>query len=114
MTDIATDVIVTIHGTEMDLIAVGERICAAEPDVGIMRSYVEGWNLRFQDGTEIPRALCDLVWAEEDNRIQEALNEALDRGDFEPDPDRLREDRDECRRLGWVIDENPFKPAEAK
>ena len=36
MTDLTTEVTVTIHGTEMDLIAVGERICPAEPDVGIM------------------------------------------------------------------------------
>ena len=95
MTDFATDVTVTIHGTEMALIVVGERICRAEPDVGIMRAYIEGWFLQFQDGTGIPRALWDCVSPQENTRIEETLNEALARGDFEPDPDRLREDRAE-------------------
>ena len=36
MTDYTTDVTVTIHGTEIELIAVGGEICPAEPDVGIM------------------------------------------------------------------------------
>ena len=36
MTDFTTEVTVTIHGTEMDLIAEGDAICPAEPDVGIM------------------------------------------------------------------------------
>ena len=44
MTDLTTDVTVTIHGTEMDLVAVGEAICPAEPDVGIMRRYIDGGN----------------------------------------------------------------------
>ena len=43
-----------------------------------------------------------------------ALDDALARGDFEPDPDILREERDERRRTGLMLDANPFKPQEAK
>ena len=113
MTDFATDVTVTIHGTEMDLIAVGDDICPAEPDVGIMYRYISNWDLDFADGTPIPRELFDLMPKGEQDKVQCALDEALARGDFEPDPDILREDRDERRRLG--LDENPFNiPEEAK
>ena len=87
MTDLTTDVTVTIHGTEMDLIAVGGEICPAEPDVGIMRAFIEGWDLQFQDGTEIPLELYDLLSRREVEQIKEALTEALARGDFDPDPD---------------------------
>ena len=114
MTDLTTEVTVTIHGTEMDLIAVGTAICPAEPDVGIMRPYIEDWFLQFQDGTEIPEALCDLVSQEECEKVELALDEALARGDFEPDPDILREERDERRRTGLMLDANPFKPGVAK
>ena len=87
MTDLTIDVTVTIHGTEIDLIAMGERICPAEPDVGIMRRHIEGWSLLWTDGTEAPGELHDLLPVEEIGKIDDALNEALDRGDFDPDPD---------------------------
>ena len=39
-------------------------------------------------------------WKDGDGiRCRSALDDALARGDFEPDPDRLREDREERRRL---------------
>ena len=96
MTDLTTDVTVTIHGTEMELIAVGDEICPAEPDVGVFCRYIEGWGLRFADGTPIPADLCRLVSEEEWEKVRIALDDALERGDFEPDPDRLREDREEA------------------
>ena len=99
MTDFTTEVTVTIHGTEMDLVAAGERICPAEPDVGMMCAYIDEWDLFFADGTQIPAELHKLIALEEDIKVQDALDEALARGDFEPDPDILREDRDERRRL---------------
>ena len=58
MTDLTTEVTVTIHGTEIDLIAKGERICPAEPDVGIMRRYVEGLTFLWADGTEVSEMAC--------------------------------------------------------
>ena len=93
MTDLTTDVTVAIHGTEMDLVAVGDAICPAEPDVGMMRRYIGGWGLHFADGTPIPGELHGLLTAEEHVKVYGALDDALERGDFEPDPDRLREDR---------------------
>ena len=87
MTDLTTDVTVTIHGTEMDLIAVGDAICPAEPDVGIMRRYIYGWTLLFADGTQLPADWHELVAREEKNKVFAALDDALERGDFEPDPD---------------------------
>ena len=99
MTDLTTDVTVTIHGTEMGLIAAGDAICPAEPDVGIMRAYIESWNLWFADGTPIPAELHNLLAHGECDKVQAALDDALASGDFEPDPDLLREDRDERRRL---------------
>ena len=109
MSDLTTEVTVTIHGTEIDLIAEGDRICPAEPDVGIMRNYIDGCVLYFADGTLVPWGLLEFLSQGESDKVLDALNEALARGDFEPDPDRLREERDEIRRLGWTIDENPFK-----
>ena len=61
MTDFTTDVTVTIHGTEIDLVAVGHAICPAEPDVGIMRRWIEGWELHFADGAQIPDDLFLLM-----------------------------------------------------
>ena len=113
MIGLTTEVTVMIHGTEMDLIADGDRISPAEPDVGIMRSYIDGWDLHFADGTPIPSILYAFITMREQSKISDALNDALARGDFDPEPDRLREDRDECRRVGWEIDENPFKPEES-
>ena len=48
-------------------------------------------------------------------RCKGALDDALSRGDFEPDPDHRREDREdweagERRRLGLMLGSNPFKP----
>ena len=97
MTGLTTDVTVTIHGTEMDLVAVGERICSAEPDVGIMSPYIEGGDLQFADGTPIPVALYGIMASGEWDKVHAALVDALARGDFEPDPDRLREDRDDAK-----------------
>ena len=51
---------------------------------------------------------------EEFDKVRAALDDALERGDFEPDPDILREERDERRRTGLMLDANPFKPEEAK
>ena len=97
MTDFTTDVTVTIHGTEMELVAVGERICPAEPDVGIMRPYVNGCYFTFADGTPIPGELFNLILAQgEWEKLSGVLDDALARGDFEPDPDRRREDREEA------------------
>ena len=114
MTDLTTDVTVTIHGTEMDLIAVGDGICPAEPDVGIMSRFIEGYELCFADGMPIPGELQRLMTRKEREKVQAALDDALARGDFEPDPDILREDRDERRRTGLMLDANPFKPGVAK
>ena len=114
MNDLTIEVTVTIHDTEMDLIAEGERICLAEPDVGIMRAYIEGWSLLWADGTDFPRELHDLLPGAAIAKIVDALNEALDNGDFDREPDHLREDRDERRRVGAMLDANPFKPEEAK
>ena len=114
MTDLTTDVTVTIHGTEMDLIAVGDGVQPAQPDVGIMRRQIEGWELQFADGTPIPGELGALVSLGEHFKVQGALDDALERGDFEPDPDYLREERDERRRTGLMLDANPFKPEAAK
>ena len=115
MTDLTTDVTVTIHGTEMDLVAVGERICPAEPDVGIMRAYIDGLDLRFADGTPIPVGLYGVIPQGEYDKVQEALNDALAYGDFEPDPDCLREDRDERDpdNFGLIFDANPFTPEQS-
>ena len=116
MTDLTTDVTVTIHGTEMDLIASGARIASADPDVGIMRAYIEGCDLLFADGTLFPVELYNLVAQGEWDRVRGALDDALARGDFDPDPDRLREDRDERDpdNFGLIFDANPFTPEEAK
>ena len=80
MTDLATDVTVTIHGTEIELTAVGEEICPAEPDVGMMRRYIGGWGLHFADGTPIPGQLHGLLTAEEHVKVYYTLDEALDAG----------------------------------
>ena len=85
----------TIHGTEIDLIAKGERICPAEPDVGIMRRYVDGLTFLWADGTEVSEWWCLQVPAEECAKAQEALNVALAAGEFDPDPDFLRERRED-------------------
>ena len=119
MTDFTTDVTVTIHGTEMDLVAVGDAICPAEPDVGIMRPYIHGCDLTFADGTPAPREWYDLILAHGDwEKVCGALDDALARGDFEPDPDHRREDREdwaagERRRLGLMLGSNPFKPKQS-
>ena len=90
MTDLSTDVTVIIHGTEMDLTAVGERICPAEPDVGIMFSSIEEWSLLFADGTPIPGELYGVMARGEMVRVQYALEDALERGDFEPEPEEAK------------------------
>ena len=85
MTDLTTDVTVTIHGTEMELTAVGDAICPADPDVGIMLRYIEEWELLFADGTPIPEELRSFMALEENMiKVQSALDDALARGDFEP------------------------------
>ena len=90
MTDLTTDVTVTIHGTDMDLIAEGKMICPAEPDVGIMRAYIEDWDLHFADGTPIPLGMYGILPQGEFDKVEEALNDALDRGDFWPDPEEAK------------------------
>ena len=90
-----TYVTVTIHGTEIDLLAEGGAICAAEPDVGISYRYIKGWSLCWADGTGVPAAMAELVSRDESDKIQIALDEALSRGDFDPDPDYERERREE-------------------
>ena len=87
MTDLTTEVTVTIHGTEMELIAAGDTICPAEPDVGIMRPYIDGCTLCFADGTPIPVEFHNFIAQEEFDKVLGALNEALARGEFEPGPD---------------------------
>ena len=68
----------------------------------------------FADGTPIPLGFASRSLTEgELEKVQGALNDALARGDFEPDPDILREDRDERRLLSAMVDANPFKPEEA-
>ena len=114
MTDFTTDVTVTIHGSEIDLVAVANEIFPAEPDVGVMSPYIDEWGLLFADGTWIPGEWYELFVEEELQKVQDALNDALARGDFEPDPDYLREERDERRRTGLMLEANPFKPGEAK
>ena len=86
MSNFTTDVTVTIHGTEIDLIADGDAICPAEPDVGIMSPYIEGWELLFADGTPIPVGLQNLLAGKEYDKVQDALDEALARGDFRSQP----------------------------
>ena len=99
MTGLTTDVIVMIHGTEMELIAEADAICPAEPDVGIMYPSIEGWDLLFADGTPIPSILYAFITMREQIKISDALNDALSRGDFDPDHNILREERDERRRF---------------
>lgn len=101
-----TYVTVTIHGTEIDLIAEGGAICAAEPDVGISYRYIEGWSLCWEDGTGVPAAMEELVSRDESDKIQIALNEALSQGYCDPDPDNLREQREETR----LVDLSPNRP----
>ena len=44
MTDLTTDVTVTIHGTEMDLIAEGDEIQPGRTGMsGLCAAYIEGW-----------------------------------------------------------------------
>ena len=83
MTDLTTDVTVTIHGTEIELVAKGGEICPAEPDVGIMYRSIEEWELHFADGTPIPEALENRISYAERLKVMGALDEALARGDFE-------------------------------
>ena len=54
----------------------------AEPDVGIMRRHIEGWELCFADGTMDPHSVAQGSRAsrEEHEKVQEALDEALARG----------------------------------
>ena len=87
MTDLTTDVTVTIHGTEMDLIAEGDAICRAQPDVGIPSRHILDWELHFADGTLIPVELHNLLTWEEHQKVDDALDDALARGDFEPEQD---------------------------
>ena len=88
MTDYTTDVTVTIHGTEIELTVMGGEIFPAEPDIGIMSRYIDGHDLHFADGTRIPSDLAGRISREEWDKIGETLDEALARGDFDPDPDR--------------------------
>ena len=55
--------------------------------------------MHFADGTPIPVEMFRLVAQGDLDRAQAALDEALARGDFEPDPDRLREDQEDRRQL---------------
>ena len=48
---------VSIHGTDFDLEAQIDSIQPAEPDVGIMSSYVEDYSLYWADGISIPQQL---------------------------------------------------------
>ena len=117
MTNFTTDVTVTIHGTEIDLTAVGDAICPAEPDVGILRPYIDGCDLQFADGAPVPLEWYHSIMAQGDwDKVQGALDDALARGDFEPDPDLLREDRDERDpdNFGLIFDANPSTPEEVK
>lgn len=83
MTDLTIDVTVKIHGSEIDLVAVAMEFCPAEPDVGLMNNSIGDWMLQFQDGTEVPATLYDAVSPKEKYGIEESLNDALTRGDFE-------------------------------
>ena len=80
-----------------------------------MSPYIEGWDLQFADGTPIPVALYGIMARENGIRCMGALNDALARGDFEPDPDCLREDRDERDpdNFGLIFDANPFTPEQS-
>ena len=104
MTDLTAEVTVTIHETEIDLIAAGTEICQAEPDVGILSPYIDGWELQFLDGTPIPEGLLKLMTPEEYSQVESALAEALARGEFEPD-----QDRDERLHPGSGLDFSEFK-----
>ena len=86
MTALTTDVTVTIHGSEMDLVAEGLEVLPAEAGVG-MGPSIEGWGLYFLDGSPIPREWYDLLGERESEMVQRALDVALARGDFGPDPD---------------------------
>ena len=71
-----TTVTVTVHDTEFDLEAKIDSIQGAEPDVGIMSSYVEDYSLYWADFTPIPSRLEDLILSidGQDDKIREILN----------------------------------------
>ena len=59
MTDLTTEVTVTIHGTEIELIAVGDEICPSRSRMlGIMRPYIEGCAFAFRGRNADPRRNC--------------------------------------------------------
>ena len=86
MTDLTTEVTVTIHGTEIDLIAVGDADLPRRAGCWDHESApLKGASLLFADGTPIPVDLHGLI---DDGRTRsrwchDALDEALARGDFE-------------------------------
>lgn len=72
-------VTVSINGTDFDLEAQIDSIQPAEPDVGIMSSYVEDYSLYWADGFAIPLQLEeDLLDVEgQDEKIREKLDNSI-------------------------------------
>ena len=69
---------VSVHGTEFDIEAKIDSIQKAEPDVGIMFSYVEDYSLYWANRIRIPGNLEDLIVHIQDNKIKEILNQNHD------------------------------------
>jgi len=78
-------VIVKIAGNEREIECESTSIHPAEPDVGIPQPFVEGWKAHhWSEPREFTQAEYDLISEADEERILEALDEALD--DYDHDP----------------------------